>query len=88
MSTTIERLKHIIANDLDIKIDKDSIRDDISLLEGGIGLDSIAVMEFISLLEQSFGFQFSDDELSMEPFENLTTLTEFVENKIASMPTV
>ena len=86
MTTTIERLKHIIANDLDINVDMESLREDITLLEGGIGLDSIAVMEFISILEQSFGFQFSDDELSMEPFQNLTTLTAFVEKKVASIP--
>lgn len=84
MSEITERLKDIIANDLDVNADRESIQDDVSLLEGGIGLDSVAVMEFISIIEEKFGFQFSDDELSMEPFQSLTTLSEFVASKTAT----
>ena len=84
MNDITQRLKQIIVNDLDIKADMESLRDDISLFEGGIGLDSIAVMEFISILEQRFEFQFSDDELNLEPFQTLSKLSKFVEQKIAA----
>ena len=83
MNAIIEQLKQIIANDLDINADPATLRDDVTLLEGGIGLDSIAVMELISILEQTFEFEFSDDELNMEPFQTLTTLSQFVAKKIA-----
>lgn len=83
MTEITQRLKQIIVNDLDIKADMESIREDITLFEGGIGLDSIAVMEFISILEQQFGFEFSDEELSLEPFQTLNKLSEFVERKMA-----
>jgi len=76
-----ERLKQIIVNDLDVKIEMDSIRDDITLFEGGIGLDSIAIMEFVSMIEQVFGIEFSDDELGTEPFQSLNVLTQFIVNK-------
>lgn len=79
-----ERLKDIIVNNLDVNANIDSIRNDVSLLEGGIGLDSVAVMEFISIIEEKFDFQFSDDELGMEPFQSLNALTEFVAGKLDS----
>jgi len=78
-----ERLKQIIADDLDIDVRLESIRDDMGLMEDGIGLDSVALMEFISIVEDEFGFAFSDDELGMAPFESLRVLSEFVAAKIA-----
>lgn len=84
MNEITEKLKHIIADELDINADINTIRDDVTLLEGGIGLDSVAIMEFISIIEEQFDFQFSDDELNMEPFQNLTTLTEFVASKLTT----
>ncbi len=86
MNIITKQLKQIIANDLDVNIEMSSILDDVSLLEDGLGLDSIAVMEFISIIEAKFDFQFLDDELSMEPFQNLKTLSEFVAEKTASVP--
>jgi len=74
-------LKTLIANDLDINVDEADIRSDISLFEDGIGLDSVAVMEFISLIEGQFSIRFSDDELSLEPFQDLQTLADFIIEK-------
>lgn len=81
MNEIIERLKHIIANELDVNASLENIREDVSLLEGGIGLDSVALMEFICILEEKFGFEFSDEELSTEPFESLTVLSNFIAEK-------
>lgn len=81
MNTITDRLKDIIVNDLDINADMNSIESNVSLLEDGIGLDSVAIMEFISIIEEKFGFQLSDDELSMEPFQSLSTLSEFIASK-------
>lgn len=84
MNEITEKLKSIIANELDVNADIHTIRDDVTLLEGGIGLDSVAIMEFISIIEEQFDFQFSDDELNMEPFQNLTSLSEFVAHKLTT----
>lgn len=82
MNEIIQRLKQIIAEELDINAKIENIRDDVGLLEDGIGMDSVAIMEFISIIEEKFGFQFSDTELSMEPFKNLTVLSQFIAEKI------
>jgi acyl carrier protein len=81
MSTITERLKAIIANDLDVNVELEGIADDAGLLEDGIGLDSVALMEFISIIEERFSIQFSDDELGMEPFQNLRALSECIARK-------
>ena len=81
MNEIINRLKQIIVNELDVNVSLDNIQDNISLLEGGVGLDSVAIIEFISIIEATFNFELSDDELSMEPFQSLTKLSEFVARK-------
>jgi len=77
-----DRLKHIIADQLDAKISLHEIEDDRPLLQGGLGLDSVAVMGLITLIEENFGFEFADDELNLKPFQNLRTLAEFVAAKL------
>lgn len=87
MSAITERLKDIIVSELDINASRDTLQDDVSLLENGVGLDSVSVMEFISIIEEKFGFEFSDDELSMEPFESLKTLSEFIAKRTTESET-
>jgi acyl carrier protein len=77
-----DRLKHIIAEQLDAKIELHEIEDEKPLLQGGLGLDSVAVMGLITLIEENFGFEFADDELNLKPFQNLHTLTDFVAAKL------
>ena len=78
----LNQLKKIIVNDLDVNVTNEAdIKEDISLFEDGVGLDSVAIMEFISLIESSFSIEFADDELNLEPFETLQVLTAFIVNK-------
>lgn len=88
MNAITERLKDIIVSDLDINASRSDLQDNVSLLESGVGLDSVSVMEFISIIEEKFGFEFSDDELSMEPFESLNTLSEFIAKRTTQPKTL
>jgi acyl carrier protein len=54
------------------------------LFEGGLGVDSIAIVELISLVEQHFDFQFSDAELTPESFSTLNVLANIIANKMVS----
>jgi len=81
IESVTEQLKQIISQDLDVNLKQEEIDDEVSLFEGGLGLDSVVIMEFISLIEARFGFKFSDDELNMEQFKNLKILAEFVSAK-------
>ena len=45
-------------------------------------LDSMAVVNIITTLEEHFGFYVEDDEISAESFETLGNLVRFVEQKL------
>lgn len=77
----IEQLKQIIASELDVNVKAADIQAEASLFEGGIGLDSIMIVEFIALIEKRFAFQFADSELNLEPFRSLQTLAQFIAAK-------
>ena len=81
METIIEQLKTIIADQLDANIKRAEITLEVSLLEDGLGLDSIMLVELVSLVEENFGFQFEEDELDLKIFTNIQTLATFVATK-------
>lgn len=46
-------------------------------------LDSIAVVNLITALEEHFGITVADDEIGAAAFETLGSLTKFVERKLS-----
>ena len=82
MSETVtEQLKAIVAEELDVNLKVEEIDENASLFEDGLGFDSIATVEFISLIEQNFRLEFSDGELTPELFANLKVLADFITSK-------
>jgi acyl carrier protein len=67
----IQQIKHILVEDMQLNVVSDEIPDDYSLLEGGLGLDSILIAELIARIEDRF-------VLDVELFNNLTLLAGFV----------
>jgi acyl carrier protein len=45
-------------------------------------LDSIAVVNLITALEEHFGITVADDEIGASNFETLGSLTQFIERKL------
>jgi acyl carrier protein len=82
VENVITQLKFIITDQLDVNITQDEIDVDTDLFEDGLGLDSIAIVEFITLIEDDFNFEFEEDELNMEAFENLRTLAHFISERL------
>jgi len=86
IENTIERLRHIIAEDLDVNIKLDDIQPDAPLLEEGLKLDSLALVELITLTEEKFEIQFGEDDLNMESFASLRRLAAVIEShRISAM---
>lgn len=79
--TVVNRLKHILADQAVLALKPEEIDADISILEEGLGLDSIMLVEFIALLEGEFGFTFAETELNMDVFASLHALAEFIANR-------
>ena len=77
--TTLQHVKAVLVKVLDLQDRADSI-DQTTPLFGGIPeLDSLAVVELASALEEEFSFEIDDDDFTGEVFETLGTLTQFVE---------
>jgi acyl carrier protein len=79
METTIDQLKHLIADELDVNIQLAEIGPDVPLLEDGLGLDSIAIVELITLIEEKFAIEFGEDDLNIDAFANIRTLSQWIE---------
>ena len=77
----IQTLKEVMADELDINLTAEEIDESVTLFEDGLGLDSVVIVELISLVEKNFDIEFSDSELNLENFSSLTVLAELIAKK-------
>jgi acyl carrier protein len=79
----LDDVKTIVGNSLQIR-DRVQAMDAAAPLLGAVPeLDSIAVVNLITALEEHFGITVEDDEIGASAFETLGSLTNFVERKLA-----
>jgi acyl carrier protein len=60
-----------------------AIADNDSLLEAGI-IDSLGVLEVVTMIEQDFGVMLDDEELMSDHFESIARLAALVHDKLAA----
>ena len=77
--SVVSKLKQIIAEDLDVDLKVEEIDEKVPLFEEGLGLDSVVLVELISLIERRFGFEFEDEDLNVETFHNIQSLAAIIE---------
>lgn len=83
-ATTLESVKTVLVDTLGIE-DRATTLDASTPLFGGIPeLDSLAVLELVSALEDRFDITVDDEEFSGELFETLGSLSDFVAEKLES----
>jgi len=80
--STIDNVKRVLADSLQLGERVQSFAVDTRLLGSLPELDSMAVITVIAALEEHFGFAVNDDEISAETFETFGTLCDFVEHKL------
>ena len=79
----LDDVKAVVGSALQIR---DRVRDmsaDAPLLGAVPELDSIAVVNLITAIEEHFGITIADDEIGASAFESLGSLARFVEGKLA-----
>ena len=79
----LEEVKKILSDVLSLGERKNSLKEDSSLLGSIPELDSMAVVNLITAMEEHFGIAVDDDEITASTFETVGTLTRFVEHKLA-----
>jgi len=79
----LQEVTNILADVLSLGDRKNSLKADSVLLGNIPELDSMAVVNVITALEDHFDITVDDDEISAQTFETVGTLTGFVEQKLA-----
>ena len=78
----LEQVKAVLVAALRLGDRGTNLTTDSPLLGNLPELDSLAVINVITALEDSFGIHIEDDEVSADLFATLGTLTAFVESKL------
>jgi acyl carrier protein len=79
----LDEVRNILADVMSLGDRKTSLNEESVLLGDIPELDSMAVVNIITALEEHFDIAVNDDEISAEAFETLGSLTRFVEQKLA-----
>ena len=82
--TTVDRLKGILRDALNLESRADALTPASSLLGAIAEFDSMAVVTVLTMIEDEFGITVDDDEVSAAVFETLGTLATFVDEKVAA----
>lgn len=78
-----EKLKDYIAQNLLFSDDGFQYDDDVSFLEEGI-VDSIGVLELVAFVDESFGVEVEDHEVTPDNFDSINKLTSYIHEKLES----
>ena len=79
----LDEVRDILSDVLSLGDRKSSLNVDSGLLGSIPELDSMAVVNVITALEEHFDIMVNDDEISARTFETLGSLTSFIEQKLA-----
>ena len=78
----VEAVKAVVLETLGIEDRAGDLAAETPLFGSVPELDSLAVMEVFLALEERFGIEIQDDDLSADILESLATLTAFVNGKL------
>jgi len=79
------RIKTVIKKRLKLKVKMGELSRDTPLIGKGLGLDSVGVLELVVGLEEEFNIMFEDSEMSIELFENIGSLTNYISEKLTEL---
>ena len=79
----LDEVKGVLRDVLQLGGQADGLDESSPLLGALPEFDSMAVVSVIAAMEERFGFEVDDDEISAEMFETVGGLCDFVREKIA-----
>lgn len=81
MSKEKERIKSILVQSVLKQMSPSEISDDTSLIDLGVGLDSVATLELVVALEEEFQVEIDDGEITPDVLESVSNIYAFLESK-------
>ena len=84
MTDTLTRIRTFVEKEFLPEGSDDTLGPEENLLQRGI-LDSIAVLQVVNFVEQTYGIRIDDPEITLENFQDLSSIARLVTRK-ASAP--
>jgi acyl carrier protein len=78
-ASAVTQVKALIGHILGIADRVDSMNESTRLLGSFPELDSMAVVELLAAIEETFGFTVESDDIATDAFETIGTLAAYVE---------
>ncbi len=75
-------IKKIIVENLELDVKVGRITPETPLIDGGLNMDSIAVLELISLVEEEFGITVRDEDMSVELLGTVGSLAAYIRKQL------
>lgn len=80
-SETKDRIKRLLVQNVLKNMAETDIRDDSSLIDLGVGLDSVATLELVVALEEEFQISIDEGEITSEILESVNSIQSFLAGK-------
>jgi acyl carrier protein len=74
-------LRNYIVTEIMHERDLSVLADDTALIEGGI-IDSMSLIQLVLVIKEKFGVEVAEEELDIENFKTLNSLTGYILSKI------
>ena len=82
VSDTADRIRRVFVRSLHLNLSEGDL-DYESKLDESVGLDSLAVLEFVTALEKEFGITIEPELLRLDFVRDLPQLAAYVEDRVA-----
>jgi acyl carrier protein len=80
-----DRIKQLLVENLMLQITAAEIGDETPLFgPGGLGLDSVDALQIVVALDKNFGLKIPDPAAAKQILQNVNTITEAVQQKMAA----
>ena len=73
-----EKIRRLVVGKFNLDIEPQGISSEQSLIELGVGVDSVSTLEFIMELEEEFGVSIDESEVNLGVLETVESLSEFI----------
>lgn len=73
-----EKIRRLVIGKFNLDIEPQDISAEQSLIELGVGVDSVSTLEFIMELEEEFGVSIDESEVNLGVLETVESLSEFI----------